>query len=172
MKKIILVLLAFISTGAEAKLSSEKIEKQAENINTVLSVCVFDRSSLDDIKGKAIGSTITSGVAVVASGAGVATSFWALGKTKDIANNKGKTTDVDKVESDNSQPKDFATKKYKDANSQAKNLRLISTISSGVATGANLATVVLSATSATKLAELMDKATDCNNALGVIEISE
>ena len=50
MKKIILVLLAFISTGAEAKLSSEKIEKQAENINTVLSVCAFDRSSLDDIK--------------------------------------------------------------------------------------------------------------------------
>ena len=157
MKKIILVLLAFISTGAEAKLSSEKIEKQAENINTVLSVCAFDRSSLDDIKGKAIGSTITSGVAGVASGAGAMTSFWALGKTKDIANNKGKTTDVDES---------------KKANSQAKNLRLISTISSGVATGANLATVVLSATSATKLAELMDKATDCNNALGMIEISE
>lgn len=154
MKKIILVLLAFISTGAEAKLSSEKIEKQAENINTVLSVCAFDRSSLDDIKGKAIGSTITSGVAVVASGAGVATSVMALGKTKDL-----KVEDVNIDES-------------KKANSQAKNLRLISTISSGVATGANLATVVLSATSATKLAELMDKATDCNNALGVIEISE
>ena len=152
MKKIILVLLAFISTGAEAKLSSEKIEKQAENINTVLSVCAFDRSSLDDIKGKAIGSTITSGVAGVASGAGAVTSFMALGKTKDL-----NVEDVDKAESDNS---------------QAKNLRLISTISSGVATGANLATVVLSATSATKLAELMDKATDCNNALGVIEISE
>ena len=115
MKKIILVLLAFISTGAEAKLSSEKIEKQAENINTVLSVCAFDRSSLDDIKGKAIGSTITSGVAVGASATGAVTSAMALG---------------------------------------------------------NLATVVLSATSATKLAELMDKATDCNNALGVIEISE
>ena len=154
-KKIILVLLAFISTGAEAKLSSEKIEKQAENINTVLSVCAFDRSSLDDIKGKAIGSTITSGVAVVASGAGVATSVMALGKTKDL-----------KVE------EDVDIDKSKKANSQAKNLRLISTISSGVATGANLATVVLSATSATKLAELMDKATDCNNALGMIEISE
>lgn len=153
MKKIILVLLAFISTGAEAKLSSEKIEKQAENINTVLSVCAFDRSSLDDIKGKAIGSTITSGVAVVASGAGVATSVMALGKTKGLEVEKG----VDES---------------KKANSQAKNLRLISTISSGVATGANLATVVLSATSATKLAELMDKATYCNNALGVIEISE
>lgn len=153
MKKIILVLLAFISTGAEAKLSSEKIEKQAENINTVLSVCAFDRSSLDDIKGKAIGSTITSGVAVVASGAGVATSVMALGKTKELNVEKG----VDES---------------KKANSQAKNLRLISTISSGVATGANLATVVLSATSATKLAELMDRATDCNNALGMIEISE
>ena len=152
MKKIILVLLAFISTGVEAKLSSEKIEKQAENINTVLSVCAFDRSSLDDIKGKAIGSTITSGVAVVASGAGVATSVMALGKTKNL-----NVEDVDES---------------KKANSQAKNLRLISTISSGVATGANLATVVLSATSATKLAELMDKATYCNNALGVIEISE
>ena len=152
MKKIILVLLAFISTGAEAKLSSEKIEKQAENINTVLSVCAFDRSSLDDIKGKALGSAITSGVAGVASGAGAVTSGMALGKTKDI-----KVENVDKAKS---------------ANSQAKNWRLISTISSGVATGANLATVVLSATSATKLAELMDKATDCNNALGVIEISE
>ncbi|MBR4315444.1 MAG: hypothetical protein IKP65_00530 [Alphaproteobacteria bacterium] len=149
MKKIILVLLAFISTGAEAKLSSEKIEKQAENINTVLSVCAFDRSSLDDIKGKAIGSTITSGVAVGASATGAVTSAMALGNTKELATNKDK-----------------------DVNSQAKNLRLISTISSGVATGANLATVVLSATSATKLAELMDKATDCNNALGVIEISE
>ena len=149
MKKIILVLLAFISTGAEAKLSSEKIEKQAENINTVLSVCAFDRSSLDDIKGKAIGSTITSGVAVGASAAGAVTSAMALGKTKELADNKDKNV-----------------------NSQAKNLRLISTISSGVATGANLATVVLSATSATKLAELMDRATDCNNALGVIEISE
>ncbi|MBQ8212123.1 MAG: hypothetical protein IJZ27_06310 [Treponema sp.] len=152
MKKIILVLLAFISTGAEAKLSSEKIEKQAENINTVLSVCAFDRSSLDDIKGKAIGSAITSGVATGASAAGAVTSFVALGKTKGL--------DVENVD------------KSKKANSQAKNLRLISTISSGVATGANLATVVLSATSATKLAELMDKATDCNNALGVIEISE
>ena len=149
MKKIILVLLAFISTGAEAKLSSEKIEKQAENINTVLSVCAFDRSSLDYIKGKAIGSTITSGFAVGGNAAGAVTSAIALGKTKDLA-----------------------TKKDKDTNSQAKTLRLISTISSGVATGANLATVVLSATSATKLAELMDKATDCNNALGVIEISE
>ena len=149
MKKIILVLLAFISTGAEAKLSSEKIEKQAENINTVLSVCAFDRSSLDDIKGKAIGSTITSGVAVGASATGAVTSAIALGKTKDLADSKDKNV-----------------------NSEAKNLRLISTISSGVATGANLATVVLSATSATKLAELMDKATDCNNALGVIEISE
>ena len=153
MKKIILVLLAFISTGAEAKLSSEKIEKQAENINTVLSVCAVDRSSLDDIKGKAIGSTITSGVAVGASGAGAVTSFVALGKTKELNVEKG----VDES---------------KKANSQAKNLRLISTISSGVATGANLATVVLSATSATKLAELMDKATYCNNALSVIEISE
>ncbi|MBP3615865.1 MAG: hypothetical protein J6J27_03045 [Alphaproteobacteria bacterium] len=172
MKKIILVLLAFISTGAEAKLSSEKIEKQAENINTVLSVCAFDRSSLDDIKGKAIGSTITSGVATGASAAGAVTSFVALGKTKDIANNKGKTTDVDKTKDDNSQAKALATNKDKDVNSQVKNLRLISTISSGVATGANLATVVLSATSATKLAELMDKATYCNNALGMIEISE
>jgi hypothetical protein len=153
MKKIILVLLAFISTGAEAKLSSEKIEKQAENINTVLSVCAFDRSSLDDIKGKAIGSAITSGVATGASAAGAVTSFVALGKTKGLKVEEG----VDES---------------KKANSQAKNLRLISTISSGVATGANLATVVLSATSATKLAELMDKATDCNNALGMIEISE
>ena len=149
MKKIILVLLAFISTGAEAKLSSEKIEKQAENINTVLSVCAFDRSSLDYIKGQAISSTIASGVAVGGNATGVVTSAMALGKTKGLATNKDK-----------------------DDNSQAKTLRLISTISSGVATGANLATVVLSATSATKLAELMDKATDCNNALGAIEISE
>ena len=43
MKKFVLVLAGVLSSGAvEAKLSSDKIEKQADNIKAVISACKFD----------------------------------------------------------------------------------------------------------------------------------
>ena len=166
MKKLILVLLALVSTGAEAKLSSTKIKKQSENIEAVLKNCVFDKSSLNDIKSKSVGTAITSGVATVVSGVGATTSTMAALKAGKIINNSG-----DNIAISSGDDKDTNTINEKN-NAKLKNLRLASTIASGVATGANLASVALSASSTTSLASLMDKAEDCNSALSAVEISE
>lgn len=169
MKKLILVLLAFVSTGAEAKLSSTKIKKQAENIEAVISTCVFDKSVLNEVKSKSIGTSVTSGVATVASGVGATTSTMAALKAGKIikANENNKNIAIGEEADAKSE-----TNINKDNNAKLKNLRLASTIASGVATGANLVSVALSASSTKELAELMDKAEDCNNALSNVSISE
>ena len=166
MKKLILVLLAFVSTGAEAKLSSTKIKKQAENIEAVISTCVFDKSVLNEVKSKSIGTSVTSGVATVASGVGATTSTMAALKAGKIIKANEEKDNI-AIGSDNEEN----TINEKN-NAKLKNLRLASTIASGVATGANLVSVALSASSTKELAELMDKAEDCNNALSNISISE
>lgn len=148
MKKFVLVLAGVLSSGAvEAKLSSDKIEKQADNIKAVISACKFDKNVLNEVKSKSVGSAITSGVATVASGGAAALSVTAAIKSKDVGFSK-------------------------DNNQKVKNFRLGSTIASGVATGANLASVALSGSSVKQLAELMDRVSDCQSALNTVSISE
>ena len=152
MKKFVLVLAGVLSSGAvEAKLSSDKIEKQADNLKAVISACKFDKNVLNEVKSKSVGSAITSGVATVASGGAAALSVTAAIKSKGV---------------------DVKNDKAKDNNQKVKNFRLGSTIASGVATGANLASVALSGSSVKQLAELMDRVSDCQSALNTVSISE
>ena len=188
MKKLGLILLACVSvmpSVAMAKLSSDKVQRQALNIEAVISACVFDKNALNDIKSKSVGSSISSGVALAASGTGATLSTMAALKAgkmingqfddkpekKDVSN--GNTGGSGSAQtSAESKDNTIDAKKWKEENKKLKTLRLGSTIASGVATGANLATVALSATSVTKIASLMDSVSDCENALSMVEISQ
>ncbi len=209
---ILLVLSLVAPVGAKAKLSSDKIKNQAGNIEAILSLCVFDKNALNDIKSKSVGSSISSGVALAASGVGTVASFKAAklsGKmietnfdksntesTKggddksgaeatqtDTESTKGgegessaeatQTEGENKTEQKNDKKsKGIDSQSFEEDNKKLKNYRLGSTIASGVATGANLATVALSATSVTKVASLMDSVDDCQRALSYITLTE
>ena len=146
MKKFVLFLVAVLFSGvAEAKLSSDKIEKERGNIQEILEVCKFDKSVLEELKGKVTGSNVSSGVATVASAGGAAASIVAGVKQKKEGDN------VDK--------------------NQLRTARVLSAAASGVATGANVVTVILSGTSAKKLNDIMSASEKCNDALKKVEIS-
>ena len=146
MKKFVLFLVAVLSSSvAEAKLSSNKIEKERDNIQAILDVCKFDRSTLDELKAKTIGSEVASGVATLASAGGALESGLAIAQTKKEGGN------------------DLA---------QLRTKRVLSTAASGVATGANAVTFTLSATSMKKLGEFIDASEKCNDALKKIQIAD
>ena len=145
MKKFVLFLIAVLfSDVAEAKLSSNKIEKERENIQAVLDTCKFDKGVLEELKGKVAGSTVSSSVATVASAGGaVASGVVAIKQTKDDGVDKNKL----------------------------RTARVLSTAASGVATGANVVTIAFSETSQKKLRDLIGASEKCSDALKKIEIS-
>lgn len=146
MKKLVLFLVAVLSSGVvEAKLSSDKIEKERANIQEVLDVCKFDKGVLDELLSKARGSVASSSVATVASVGGAVASG--------LAGVKQEKKDKENVKN------------------QLRTARVLSTAASGVATGANVVTVVLSGTSAKKLNDIMSASEKCSDALKKIEIS-
>ncbi len=182
MKKFILVLVGVLSSNYSwAKLSSTSIEKQASNIKAVIATCKFDKKVLNDVKSKSVGSTITSGIATAASGTGAALSTVAAIKAGKMIKEgfDGEQKKDVSVSTGNSAAEGASdTKKIKDNKisednvKTLKNLRVGSTIASGIATGANLASVALNGSSVKELAELMDVIENCNTALNLVEISE
>ena len=165
MKKFVLVLAGVLSSSVvEAKLSSNKLEKQDNNIKAVISACKFNKNVLNDIKSKAIGSSVTSGIASAASAGATALSFGAVIKSGKMIDQNINPDAVSKKDDRN----DLISK---DNVKTLKNLRLGSTIASGVATGANLASVALNGTSAKQLAELMDNVSNCKSALDAVSLS-
>ena len=176
MKKFILVLIGILSSGAvNAKLSSDSIKTQASNIEAVLTLCKFNKNVLNKVKSDSVGSAVSSGIATVASGASVGLSVGAGIKSGKMIR---ESEEVKKsAKSGEINPNIDLGNEGKNDKISAKNvhtlkgLRLGSTIAAGVATGANLASVALSAGSVKELAELMDSVDACQSALNSVSIS-
>ena len=151
--KTLFICMLILGLDANAKLSSNKIEKQKDKIQNIIDVCKFDDSVLKEIKGKTIGSTVTSSIATIASGVSTGTSIGALVKTKGISTNATKNENKDKNID----------------NAKLKNLRVASAIGSGIATGANLVTVTLSGPSLKKIKEQIEISEDCKEAIAELD---
>lgn len=151
--KTLFICMLILGLDANAKLSSNKIEKQKDKIQNIIDVCKFDDSVLKEIKGKTTGSIVTSSIATAASGVSTGTSIRALAKTKgistDASENKNKDKNID--------------------NAKLKNLRVASAIGSGIATGANLVTVTLSGPSLKKIKEQIEISEDCKEAIAELD---
>ena len=157
------LLLTFIAgiSNADAKLSSNIIKDQQPNINNVITKCQFkDTKVLDQIKGLSIGAAVTSGIATAGSITSTATSAVAAHKAKGVLDKTG-NLDVKSVDD---------RKKAETTNQNLKNLRLASLIGSGVATGANLTTLGLSATSTKKLKSLIEESDECMKAIEEVNL--
>ena len=145
--KTLFICMLILGLDANAKLSSNKIEKQKDKIQNIIDVCKFDDSVLKEIKGKTIGSTVTSSIATAASGVSTAASVGALviGKNKD------------------------ASSLSSEDNAKLKTHRVASAIGSGIATGANLVTVTLSGPSLKKIKEQIEISEDCKEAIAELD---
>lgn len=144
--KTLFICMLILGVDANAKLSSNKIEKQKDKIQNIIDVCQFDDSVLKEIKGKTTGSIVTSSIATAASGVSTAASVGALVIGKD--NNKDAKT-----------------------NAKLKTHRVASAIGSGIATGANLVTVTLSGPSLNKVKEQIQISEDCQKAINEFDTS-
>ena len=150
--QILLIAIVFnlVVPTVNAKIDSNVLKGQQAKIKAVINKCEFkDTTVLEKIKGLAIGSSITSAIATAGSVTSTVTSGVAASKA-------GKEIDVASIEK-----REAAEGK----NKTLKNLRLASLIGAGVATGANLTTVSLSATSASKLKELITETDECMKAI-------
>ncbi len=145
--KTLFICMLILGVDANAKLSSNKIEKQKDKIQNIIDVCQFDDSVLKEIKGKTTGSIVTSSIATAASGVSTAASVGALVIGKD--NNKDAET----------------------TNAKLKTHRVASAIGSGIATGANLVTVTLSGPSLNKVKEQIQISEDCQKAINEFDTS-
>lgn len=145
--KTLFICMLILGLDANAKLSSNKIEKQKDKIQNIIDVCQFDDSVLKEIKGKTIGSTVTSSIATAASGVSTAASVGALviGKNEDAS-----------------------SLSFED-NAKLKTHRVASAIGSGIATGANLVTVTLSGPSLKKIKEQIEISEDCKEAIAELD---
>ena len=139
--------MLILGVDANAKLSSNKIEKQKDKIQNIIDVCQFDDSVLKEIQGKTTGSIVTSSIATAASGVSTAASVGALviGKNKD------------------------ASSLSSEDNAKLKTHRVASAIGSGIATGANLVTVTLSGPSLKKIKEQIEISEDCKEAIAELD---
>ena len=138
--------MLILGVDANAKLSSNKIEKQKDKIQNIIDVCQFDDSVLKEIKGKTTGSIVTSSIATAASGVSTAASVGAL-----------VIGDKDNTEAEK--------------NAKLKTHRVASAIGSGIATGANLVTVTLSGPSLNKVKEQIQISEDCQKAINEFDTS-
>ena len=156
-KQILLVIMAFTVTNVNAKISSNVLKEQQPKIKAVINKCEFkDTKVLEDIKGLAIGSSVTSAIATAGSVTSAVTSGVAAHKA-------GKNINVNTIED---------REKAQENNKKLKNLRLASLIGAGIATGANLTTVSLSVTSANKLKELITETDECMKAIEEVSLEE
>ena len=164
----IVVSMSVLVQGAWAKVSDgEELFRQVDNIDTAIKTCEFKAAPLEEIKNKALGTSVISGVATVASTVGVVASAKAIvnGK-KDLS--KYNEHNVEEGEADKS-GYDTSKTKFREAvdgkvKAQRTN-RIVSTVANGIATGANTASFVMSLTSWNDLGKLMDGADDCVRAL-------
>lgn len=147
--KTLFICMLILGVDANAKLSSNKIEKQKDKIQNIIDVCQFDDSVLKEIKGKTTGSIVTSSIATAASGVSTAASVGAL-------------VIGDKDNTDNTEA---------EKNAKLKTHRVASAIGSGIATGANLVTVTLSGPSLNKVKEQIQISEDCQKAINEFDTS-
>lgn len=144
-------------SGVVAKTSSNVLKDQQPKIRAVISKCEFkDTKILETVKGMAIGSSVTSAIATAGSVTSTVTSGMAAHKA-------GKNIEVNTVAD---------REKAEDKNKSLKNLRLASLIGAGVATGANLTTLSLSAASANKLKDLITETDECMKAIEEVNLEE
>lgn len=157
--KTLFICMLILGVDANAKLSSNKIEKQKDKIQNIIDVCQFDDSVLKEIKGKTTGSIVTSSIATAASGVSTAASVGAL-----VIEDKYNKT-VETVDNEKKKPTDA------EINAKLKTHRVASAIGSGIATGANLVTVTLSGPSLNKVKEQIQISEDCQKAINEFDTS-
>jgi len=169
----IVVSMSVLVQGAWAKVSDgEELFRQVDNIDTAIKTCEFKAAPLEEIKNKALGTSVISGVATVASTVGVVASAKAIvnGK-KDLSvyNNDVENGEADKSGYDTSKTK---FRNAVDGKVKAQNTnRIVATVANGIATGANTASFVMSLTSWNELGKLMEGADDCVRALDNINLT-
>ena len=166
-----------------AKVSDgDEIFRQVEKIDVAIKTCEFKAEPLEEIKNKALGTSVISGVATVASGVGVVASAMSiaegnknLDKYDDVQNTDSTNSGANNAYGKTNNPYDTRKKPYYDAvgkkvqNQEAD--RIVATVANGVATGANTASFVMSLTSWNELGKLMDSADDCVRALDDIKLT-
>ena len=136
---VFVVSASFLSCGAEAKLSSDSVRKKEPYISDVISACKFDGSVLNSLKAQSITTGVSSAVATAGSATSTALS----------ANNVAKSSgEID----------------INDMKNLEKN-RTISLVSSGIATGANVLSLGVSAGALSNINKLIDASEACKKAL-------
>ncbi len=156
---------------AMAKMSSNAIRDQKQNIEDAIAKCNFSDEVLMEIKNHAVGSTVASSIATAGSLTATITSGIAAAK-----NSKNAYLGKDLSSGSNSTPKykDTISREERIASEKTikeqKSLRWASTIASGIATGANLVSMTLSAGSSKKLKDLIKDADECSTLLENITI--
>ena len=164
--KTLFICMLILGVDANAKLSSNKIEKQKDKIQNVIDICQFDSSVLEEIKAKSIGSTITSSIATIGSGVSTAASVGALVIDKKVVEAAEKAAEKKEIQD---AAADDDAKKYlitdKDKNAKLKTHRIAAAIGSGVATGANFITIGLSGPSLKNIKEQLEISEDCQEAI-------
>ena len=152
-----------------AKMSSNAIRDQKQNIEDAIAKCNFSDEVLMEIKNHAVGSTVASSIATAGSLTATITSGIAAAKNSKNAylsknlSSGSKGTHEDTISRDERIDSEKAIK-------EQKNLRWASTIASGIATGANLVSMTLSAGSSKKLKDLIKDADECSTLLENITI--
>lgn len=164
--KTLFICMLILGVDANAKLSSNKIEKQKDKIQNIIDVCQFDDSVLKEIKGKTTGSIVTSSIAFAGSGVSTAASVGALVLDKKVAEAK-EAAKKNEIQKD--AEKYLITDKKK--NAKLKTHRIAAAIGSGIATGANLVTVTLSGPSLNKVKEQIQISEDCQKAINEFDTS-
>ena len=156
------------SADVLAKVSDDnRLFRQVDNINAAFSACDFGSGPLDEIRAKAVATGAISGAATVASGVSMVSSIVAASKSKKgIMGNEG-------LQAKEAWDTSTGTKRLavEGVNSGIKSARMVSTVSSGLAAGANAVSLSLSATSWSNLKKLMNDADDCYRALENITLS-
>ena len=153
-----------------AKMSSNAIRDQKQNIEDAIAKCNFSDEVLMEIKNHAVGSTVASSIATAGSLTATITSGISAAKnSKNVYLSKDLSLD-----SNNTPKKDTISREDRINSEKAikeqKNLRWASTIASGIATGANLVSMTLSAGSSKKLKDLIKDADECSTLLENITI--
>lgn len=160
MRIAVAVAVVFGANGAMAKVSDDnRLFRQVDNINAAFKLCELSTGPLDEIRAKAIATGVTSGVATVASGVATVSSIMAA---KDSSGTKTNNWDTSTT---------TARGKVGEANKSLRGKRMASTVASGIATGANAVSLVISGTSWSNLKKLMSDADDCSRALNNISLS-
>ena len=152
-----------------AKVSDDnRLFRQVDNINTAFKLCDLSTGPLDEIRSKAVATGVTGGVATVAST--VATVSSAIAASKSGASSKsGKGKDATKSSNWNTNTQENR-ENVENLNDNLHGKRMVSTVASGIATGANAVSLGMSGTSWSNLKKLMSGADDCVRALDNISL--